>query len=63
MGIPWIVRCKVPVPVPHWFVAVSVTVNVPGLVGMPVMFPVVGSIDKPWGRKFAAEALSDYGLY
>ena len=35
------------------FVAVSVTVNVPGLVGMPEMVPVLGSIDKPWGRKFA----------
>ena len=46
-----IVRFKVPVPVPHAFVALSVTVNVPGLVGMPVMFPVLGSIDKPWGRK------------
>ncbi len=28
-----------------------------GLVGMPVMFPLVVFIDKPWGRKFAAEAV------
>ena len=52
-GNPVIVRFKVPVPVPQLFVAVSVTVNVPGLVGMPVMFPVVVFIDKPWGREFA----------
>jgi hypothetical protein len=38
---------------PHWFVAVSMTVNVPGLVGMPKTVPVFGSIDKPCGRKFA----------
>ena len=38
---------------PHWFVAVTVIVNAPGLVGMPEMVPVLGSIDKPWGRKFA----------
>ena len=27
--------------------------NVPGLVGMPEMFPLLVFIDKPWGRKFA----------
>ena len=40
-GNPLIVRCKVPVPVPQAFDAVSVIVNCPGLVGMPVMFPLV----------------------
>ena len=50
---PSIIRFKVAVPLPHPFVAVSVMVNVPGLVGMPEMVPVLGSIDKPWGRKFA----------
>ena len=38
---------------PHAFDAVTVTVNDPGLVGMPEMFPVVGFRDKPWGRKLA----------
>ena len=50
---PLIVRFNVPVPVPHAFVAVSVTVNVPGLVGMPEMFPLLVFIDKPWGRELA----------
>ena len=50
---PVIVRLNVPVPVPHAFDALSVTVNVPGLVGIPEMVPVFGSIDKPWGRKVA----------
>ena len=53
---PVIVRFKVPVPVPHAFDAVSVMVNVPGLVGMPEMFPVLVFRDKPWGRVLAAEA-------
>ena len=52
-GNPEIVRCKVPVPVPQRFVALSVTVHCPGLVGMPVMFPLVVFIDKPPGRKLA----------
>ena len=52
-GNPLIVRCKVPVPLPHSFVAVRVTVNLPGSVGTPVMFPLVVFIDKPWGRLFA----------
>ena len=50
---PSIIRFRVAVPLPHAFVTVSVTVNVPGLVGMPETVPVFGSIDKPWGRKFA----------
>jgi hypothetical protein len=52
-GNPLIVRCKVAVPVPHSFVALSVTVKFPGSVGTPVMFPLVVFIDKPWGREFA----------
>ena len=27
--------------------------KIPGLVGMPEISPVLGFIDKPWGRKFA----------
>ena len=50
---PSIIRFKVAMPNPHAFVAVSVMVNVPGLVGIPEMVPVLGSIDTPWGRKFA----------
>ena len=50
---PSIIRFRVAVPKPHPFVALSVTVNVPGLVGVPETVPVLGSIDKPWGRKFA----------
>jgi hypothetical protein len=50
---PSITRFNTPWPMPHWFVAVTVIVNAPGLVGMPEMVPVLGSIDKPWGRKFA----------
>ena len=33
-----------------------------GLVGMPVMFPLVVLMDKPWGRELAPK-LSGYGLY
>ena len=51
---PSIIRIKVPVSLPHAFDTLSVMVNVPGLVGMPEMVPVLGSIDKPWGRKLAA---------
>ncbi len=50
---PSIIRFNVPVPLPHWFVAVSVTVNVPGLVGIPETVPVFGSIDKPRGSQLA----------
>jgi len=51
---PSIARFKVPGgPRPHAFDTLSVIVNVPGLVGMPEMVPLVGSIDKPWGRKLA----------
>jgi len=53
-GNPVIVRCKVPVPSgSHPFEQVSVIVHCPGLVGMPVMFPLFALIDKPGGRKFA----------
>ena|SRR5437762_963638 len=48
-------RFHVAVPVPHWFVAVNVMVNAPELVGMPEIVPVLGFIDKPWGRKFAVK--------
>ena len=51
-GNPWIIRFKIAVPLPHEFVAVSVTLNVPGLLGVPVMFPLVVLMDKPRGRKF-----------
>jgi len=33
----------------------SVMSNVPGLVGMPEISPVLAFIDKPWGRKSADE--------
>jgi hypothetical protein len=48
---PKIVRFKVKggVLVPHAFDAVSVMVNVPGLVGVPKMVPLLVSKDKPWG--------------
>jgi len=48
---PSILRYKVPVPVPHWFDALVVMVKPPGLVGMPEIIPVMGSRDKPLGRK------------
>ena len=51
-GNPWIIRFTIAVPLPHEFVAVSVTLNVPGLLGVPVMFPLVVLMDKPRGRKF-----------
>ena len=50
---PLIVRFKVPVSLPHAFATLTVIANVPGLVGMPEMVPVLGSIDKPCGRKLA----------
>ena len=47
-GNPLIVRFKVEVISGHsWYVALSSDVEVPGLVGMPEMFPVLGFIDKP----------------
>ena len=46
-GNPLITKFKIPLPVPHRFVAVSVIMNVPGSVGMPVMFPLVVFMDKP----------------
>ena len=50
---PVTVRVHVVVPVPQPFVTLSVMLNTPGLVGMPEIFPVLGFIDKPWGRKSA----------
>jgi hypothetical protein len=52
-GNPLIVRYNVAVPLPHWLVAVSMTVKFPGSSGAPVMFPLVVFMDKPWGRKLA----------
>jgi len=46
---PVMVMLTVVVPVPQWFDAWSVTVNTPGLVGMPEITPVLGSTVKPWG--------------
>ena len=46
---PVIVRFKVPLPVPEALLAVSWMVNVPELVGVPEMFPVLVFRDKPWG--------------
>ena len=34
-------------------VTLSRMLKIPGLVGMPEIFPVLGFIDKPWGRKSA----------
>ena len=50
---PSICRFKVPVSGPPQFVTVSVTVDVPALVGLPKISPVLVFIDKPWGRKLA----------
>ena|SRR5690349_19736839 len=50
---PVTVRAHVAVPEPQPFVALSVMLNVPGLVGMPEIVPVAVFRDKPWGRKFA----------
>jgi hypothetical protein len=52
---PSIVRFHVAVSLPHSFVAVSVMVNAPGLVGVPEIVPVLGFRDKPWGRKLASK--------
>jgi hypothetical protein len=46
---PVIVSVKVAVPVPKALLAVSWIVNVPGLVGVPEMVPVLVLKDKPWG--------------
>jgi len=48
---PVIIRCKSAVPEPHAFEQVSMTVNVPGLVGVPETFPVAVFRDKPWGSQ------------
>ena len=44
---PSIIRFTGALSAPHAFLAVTVTVNVPGLVGMPVIVPVLVLIDKP----------------
>src|SRR6476619_3132424 len=51
---PVIVRAKVPVPVPKAFVAVSWMLNVPDLVGVPAITPVVGLRLKPAGSELVA---------
>jgi hypothetical protein len=48
---PVIIRFKVAVPEPHAFEQVSVAVNVPGLLGVPEIFPVAVFRDKPWGSQ------------
>ena len=50
---PLTVRFHVEVSMPHAFVTLSVMLNIPGLVGMPEIFPLLVFIDKPWGRKLA----------
>ena len=50
---PLTVRVHAAVPAPHAFVAVSVMLNAPGLVGVPEMAPVLAFRDKPWGKKLA----------
>ena len=50
-GNPWTLKCKSPVSLPHAFFAVTVTSIGPMLVGMPVMFPLVGFMDNPWGNE------------
>ena len=48
---PVTVRAKVPVPVPKAFVAVRWTLNVPDLVGIPEITPVVAFRLKPIGSE------------
>jgi hypothetical protein len=50
---PVIIMFKIAVPEPHAFEQVSVTENVPGLVGAPEIFPVAVFRDKPWGSQLA----------
>ena len=52
---PLMVRFNARESVPHAFVALTVTLNVPGLVGMPATVPVLGSMDTPWGRKLTVK--------
>jgi len=54
-GNPWTLKCKIPVSLPHAFVAVIVTSIGPISVGMPVMFPLLGSMDNPCGRELAVK--------
>jgi hypothetical protein len=60
---PSIIRFKIAVPLPYWFDAVSVQVNVPGLVGMPKILPVLVSIDRPWGKKFAPKLVGLWFIF
>jgi hypothetical protein len=46
-----IVSVKVPVPVPEAVVAVRLILNVPDLVGVPEIAPVVGLTLKPAGSE------------
>src|SRR5207244_360588 len=48
---PVIVSLKIPVPVPKAFVAVRLTLNVPDLVGVPEITPVVEFRLKPAGSE------------
>jgi hypothetical protein len=48
---PVIVSVKVPVPVPEAVVAVRLILNVPDLVGVPEIAPVVGLTLKPAGSE------------
>src|SRR5262245_19045761 len=50
-GNPWILKCKFPVSLPQAFVAVTTTSIGPISVGIPVMFPLSGLMDNPWGRE------------
>jgi hypothetical protein len=52
IGYPVIVKFKTALPLPHAFATVWVTVNDPGPVGVPVMFPLFVFNVKPAGRKF-----------
>ena len=53
-GNPAIVRSKAQVlGPPHAFLTLRVMLKTPGLVGVPEIVPVIASMDKPWGRKFA----------
>jgi len=54
-GNPWTLKCKVPVSLPHAFVAVIVTSIGPMSVGMPVMFPLLGFMDNPWGNELTVK--------
>ena len=54
---PSIVRFHVAVSLPQAFIALSVIVKAPGLVGVPEIVPVLVFRDKPWGRKLALKVI------